>query len=1535
MIELNFSNIRTFDGSKDGGFEELICQLAHLSPPANADYFVRKEGAGGDAGVECFWKLKDGSEYAWQAKYFLDSINDSQWSQINDSVLTALNKHPLIKKYYICVPQDLPDSRKKGRGGKAVTSARDKWNSYCEAWQQEAIRKGKSVKFHFWGKHEIGLLLSQRENSKFNGRARYWFNELILTTEIFNNLIEKSKITLGERFTPEYHVDLPINKIFEGLGLTAEYKKNILIKIHEWIDLTKGLKGVIDDLIIVDLKYKKFSDNLVVIKKLSELFQIGVIKDNFFSNIQIYLFNLRKVIEFLYSLRRVYYNERDKKDSNFRSFVIHEIDKNLSATTSLDELLSSISTQAACVRQLLLEGEPGIGKSHLLCDIAISREQKNYPTVFVLGQHYQGGNPLDFLKRELDLVSVDDNTFLGALDACGEANKSNVLILIDAINEGKYNAEWRDWLVGLFHQIKQYSYLSIAISCRSTYVSYLIPDELKTRIVTQQHEGFRGYEHRAATIYLNKQGIVKPSAPILAPELTNPLFLKTCCKAIKQAGLTSFPKGLRGLVKVFEFYIQSTQQKISIAKSYRPHETIIKNALYGLAEELFPDYIYGLEYTTAFDLISSKDTRPNIGEPLYDLMLHEGILAEDVTYNHNSDTTSQPMPVVRFTYERFSDYLIANNLTKDITLQDLDTVFIKNKKFQTFLTKNRLKYIGILSGLNVIVAEKFNVELIDYFPKGVINNYIFEEVFVKTLTSRNPNSFTQRTLELFNEIPKYCYEDKRIDILLALSTEPGHPWNAERTNNWLKSFTVAERDACWSIYIARADTNEEDHEYESNLRSLLEWAMGTEVALAEPERIYLCTIILIWVTSTTNRKVRDEATKAVAHLLCYIPDSIISILSNFYDVNDPYIMERLYAATYGTLTNIDDVNCLTHVAEWIYGHHFKNKALYPHILLRDYLLSILLYVKYKEGLPEYIDEKTFLPPYRKNWELKDPINVSDIPSNEQNSIYRSVMGSMSDFSHYSMRSIRQITSTELNAEELRTGLYEKLKFANELESHLGNELHSIILREEKKRILKKLKESEIWKTLDLHEILDKINEENKELLLDPEVKEISIKDARRTWNQEKIKTDFELFVEKYKEAFTSEQRLKLKWLARLNSESTALQSKSRAQRWIYHRAMELGWTNDLFENFERNLRHESRQRPTIERVGKKYQWIAYHEYLAHLIDSFQFKSFYSSHDSVSEFFLGAWQFDERDIDPTLFLCKTHDDGWLVSDKKTWWQPIEACFSQSDKLNDLQDWLWNEDNLPRLSQVLTVVDESCREWLVLDGFVKFKKSPTLDKDKIPYQDVWYRINPVIIADEDFTHFKSAVVGQELCNPDLIQKVKIGYQSCLGESFWHPCIESQLDELFEEGFNCRLNDVEDIDAFCPVASYEHEGGTDDASVLHSINFRLPSPQLVENLNLKRKALTVNEWVDSTGNLVFYDPSLYAEGPSFALCRKDILGKWLQDNGYRLIWLIGGEKQLFTESTHHFYGRLNFNAFFSLKDDGIEGEVWSTKLEPEDER
>ena len=174
MQNIDFSQIRNHDGSQSKGFEELVCQLARLSKPENAKEFIRKDGAGGDAGVECYWKLQDGSEQAWQAKYFLKPLGSSQWSQISESVKSALNKHPDLTKYYICLPKDRNDSRRSSTTGRQITSELDKWNQNVEKWKAIAATKSMQVEFEYWGEHEI-LLMLQKDTSDFASIAKYWF----------------------------------------------------------------------------------------------------------------------------------------------------------------------------------------------------------------------------------------------------------------------------------------------------------------------------------------------------------------------------------------------------------------------------------------------------------------------------------------------------------------------------------------------------------------------------------------------------------------------------------------------------------------------------------------------------------------------------------------------------------------------------------------------------------------------------------------------------------------------------------------------------------------------------------------------------------------------------------------------------------------------------------------------------------------------------------------------------------------------------------------------------------------------------------------------------------------------------------------------------------------------------------------------------------------------------------------------------------------------------------------------------------------
>ena len=116
-----------------------------------------------------------------------------------------------------------------------------------------------------------------------------------------------------------------------------------------------------------------------------------------------------------------------------------------------------------------------------------------------------------------------------------------------------------------------------------------------------------------------------------------------------------------------------------------------------------------------------------------------------------------------------------------------------------------------------------------------------------------------------------------------------------------------------------------------------------------------------------------------------------------------------------------------------------------------------------------------------------------------------------------------------------------------------------------------------------------------------------------------------------------------------------------AQRWIFNRVVELGWTPALFAEFDRQVNRWSwdRRPDKAERIGKKYQWIAFYEFLARISDNFQYIG--DRWDARDAKYTGPWQVAYvRNIDPSCLL--TNDGG--DSKASAWWSPIK-CFPPSE------------------------------------------------------------------------------------------------------------------------------------------------------------------------------------------------------------------------------------------------------------------------------
>ena len=1496
-MDVNFTNIRAHNGSKNSGFEELVCQLAHLQKPENGSIFVRKEGAGGDAGVECYWILTDESEVCWQAKYFPDEMNASRWRQLDNSFTTALGKHPNLTKYVVCLPLDKSDSRKIGKGRKQVVSIEDEWKDHLSKWENMAQEQGRCVEFEYWGKHEVSLFLAI-DDPLYSGRALYWFNEPVLGFGTFKNIANSSEKSLGDRYTPEYNVNLPIAKSFDGLCLNDQWWKDLGKRTEELDDKkTQFFREIAKDHpdLLNTTKVKEFKSRCSEMSRI--LTDVLNQKD--------VLLNLQELRELLHEISR-YFMEKiwGNKDYKTESRFFHSFFDKLAVFSNF---LETKEIKAAETKAALLYGEAGIGKSHLLCDISLHRIGNNQPTIFLLGSQYAGGNPIELIKDAVDLKEYRHKQVLGAIDAAGEASSgSRALIVIDAINEGLNRDDWRNHIRSFLSELSEFSNIAILLSCRSTYLRYMLPDTINEKcLVLIKHPGFEGHEAAAAEKYLSRQGISKPNTPMLTPEFTNPLFLKTCCQALKARGLTSFPKGLRGVTGLFDFYIQSIEKTIARNKGYNPNEEIIKDALIEFSSKLFPDNLSGIPNRKARSLFEAHDPNTQRGDSLFDELLHEGILSEDISY----ESPDKGKPIIRFTYERFSDNFVAQQIVEQYNPENIDDIFSADQPLGSIILEHRYYgNAGIFEALAIIIAEKYNKELVDILPNDAnINEQWIAETFSNTVIWRTPDSFSDRTLELLNQQPPYLV----INILLKIATEPKHPWNVELIHRNLIDKEIAERDHFWSIHVASSGDSSRTYEEESTVTTLIEWSCFADIEEVEEERIRLCAITLLWFLTTPNREVRDKSTKSLVRILSKYPLLLPDLLHKFHSVNDLYLVERLYAVAYGVVCNITDPHIISRVADIVFELIFKGGKPTPHILLRDYAQGIMEFALYKELLANDIDVELFRPPYSSEWPLENPTEKEIdnlIGEGEYSGIKSSLMGSPGDFGNYTMSCVHEWSPTPISEPAPETGYGLKKKFA---EKHLSGEV--------KTEYLEKIKPIRRG-TLEPHSFPGDSKDKSN----------LKVRFVTKKSEDQKRKKE-ETLEGKIRAQLNNENKEYYRWLSGLADNGPAEFSRKRAQRWVCKRAYEFGWTEDLFFEFEKNRCSYSRgagsKNEAMERVGKKYQWIAFHEFLAHLSDNVHWISRGYS-DIEDETYCGPWQIHERDIDPTIWIRKNGEYGSYPKDVNIWWQPHRFSFSGIKGLTDQTKCLWDKTQIPKFPELLQVKDpDTQNQWTVLRGFWSEKQRKSRRKKDVSGLDAWFRINTIFVHKEDVSLVEEKLRNKVLIDPFVVHIPSRQYQGYLGEYPWYLVCE------FMSGWNDPDNDFKKLiptKHFVPVSQYEWESGNRDYSIDNYLSFYLPAKELVKSLDLRRADNEFGSWRNDDG-VVFCDPSVKQYGPSYALMDSQKLIEWLDENELDILWLIGGEKELFLSDMSKFYGSLVYSGLFKLVGGRPTGSLWFERREP----
>jgi hypothetical protein len=1272
---IDFTRIRgDLPEGQRGAFEELVCQLARRQ--AYDQSFRRIEGSGGDGGVECVHSGPAGGRVGYQAKYYCKP-GDIDWQAIDRSLDTALATYPDLSAYVVAIPCDFT-GRRRVRGGATSDGTWGEWDRRVEKWQAQITSQGRSVIFILWTATELASFLTPTEAG---GLRTYWFNQTEFSKNWFANRLNIALAGLDERYSRDDHVDLKIQELFDFIIRHPRARKMLFdelesiksrplpenqlqIKLKAPASALKAARDAIKNVIDIEPEFAALPQQPWRVENWVQLASHAATKTKDLGD----------------SLRKAYYDLRGVEGEAARrelQSLDYDLNDLYNQFYTLEELLRGRFLRAEKKRVALITGRAGTGKSHLLARIAEIAVSENRPVVFILGQQLRDGSLWPQILDRLGLQNQTVEDFLGALDAASERTGARGLILVDAINEGAGMRLWRSEIGSFLGQIERYANLACVFSCRSEYVDYLVP---KARLKSIPRFEIRGFETpeeqaKAARVYLDRRGISRPATPWLAPEFVNPLFLRSCCNALQREGKTEFPRGLTGTKEIFAFFLTSVAQHLGTDRDGTTDLVApTKATLLELASQMARDRKDHLYRDHVEEIARAKFKLFN-APPFttwLEVLQRNGLLRVDPDPSIKSaDPLLEAAEVVRFSFQRFQDHLMAEAVIVELT--DIKEALDANGLLSFVHNGKRIhaEWRGLVEALSIQLPERFQVEFVDALP-GSYNvwwhSWEIQDAFVQSIRWRTTSAFTQRALDLFNCLDS---ERERISLLIELAASTGHPWNAELIHRNLIRIKMVDRDVFWSLEVNKA--TEDSHP----LYVLIDWSLGLDRADISRQTYWLCALVLTWSFSSSNRRIRDLATKALTTVLLKQPDIFPQLSDAFREVDDGYILERLYAAAYGACC-IDPSSSRT--AEYVnktITNVFGQKLFLPNLLLRDYARGIVELANHLGIWQNGVAIGRYRPPYKS----KLPIfRLTDGSLNRladkagDKSIWHSC-DQYGDFGRYEIDpAIGKFVAVRLASPVPYSS---KEKF---------DRFEKDIVRNQSDRVaaLERLRNS-IWS--DFRVVFRLTGQRKPRRPTKTAVK----KHKREIYTAEREFTG--LLSQKERKRYCVEAK---PWLMNQKTKQPKQINLAGARRWVAKRAYDFGWRKELFEHDSGTRFEYKTDRALVERIGKKYQWLALSELLCRLSDNYWIGG--TSGDGTRKYDNPTDIGFSRDIDPTV-LPKNVEAGQESRIHELQINGPVITISQTPE-EELTKWPFAADLARNFERLVSRVDSNSGKWIVL-------------------------------------------------------------------------------------------------------------------------------------------------------------------------------------------------------------------------------------------
>lgn len=1342
----------------------------------------------------------------------------------------------------------------------------------------------------------IKLMLQSLDEKLTFHLSNDWLNEI-------NNL---AIADLGVRYTPELNVKLDIAQVFEGLGRTQAFHNVLYSHIDNF--LIKGKKLSQCDEISTPLS--------IIIQSLSSI--LGLYQEIDFSKLsevptKKFIDNLSRCQIAIDESESVLWELREKSKNACE--INNYSDKYLSILRELRELgyacnslltfINSTTVKLVNNPFLLLEGKAGIGKSHLLADVIKTRITSGHPSLFILGQQLTSNeSPWSQIFKRLQL-KITSREFLEKLNIYGKKTGKRILIFIDAINEGNGNIFWNDNINSFVGEIKQFEWLGLVMSVRTTYKSLTISDENVERNNFEVHEhiGFQNVELEAVNLFYDYYNIERPSSPNLNPEFKNPLFLKLLCEGLKKNGLTKVPVGFNGISNILNFFVEGVNKSLASPKKYAfdPSFPLVKEALNEIIKVKLNVGGSSISLKAAHSAVQSVVDGYITEKTFLSALIDEGLLTKGIVRNDDNSTEE----VIYVAFERFDDHLTVKFLLDNV--ENIENEFKCDGRLKCYFNDEYdiFRNSGVVEALSIQLPEKFGKELYELLPEFSDNHHLLE-AFIESLVWRDSNAIDFEKLIPFINKHVFCYEnsfDHFLEAAISISGLVDHPFNANFLHRWLTKHSLPDRDAFWTTQL-KYKYNED-----SAFRHLIDWAWDrTDKSYISDESIELVATSLCWFLTSCNRELRDCSTKALVSLLETRITVLIKIIDKFDGVDDPYVWERIFSVALGCTLRTDNIQELKYLSETVYQKIFSSKYVYPHILLRDYAREIIEFSTHLGVDLNGIELSKTKPPYKSCWPDEIP-SKEELESLYDKEIYcelwSSIMGG-GDFSRYTI-------GTNYNHSD-----WSGCKFG---ETPI-----------DRKKVFQTFKGKLTDEQKELYDATDPI-------VYDDNAEEITfggttiiLDRARGRKTQEEINKNKAFFKNSLGGDLLAEFETDIEpYLDHNNNllETDKYFDLRITERYIFNRVVELGWDPDKHGAFDRQIgtgrgRRESYQ----ERIGKKYQWIAYYEYMAKLADNFiRFEGY---RDERKEHpYQGPWEPYVRDIDPSILLKET--GAKVLSSQEMWWLNDEVF----DWTCSYKEWIESSTTITNPYGLIEVKDDNGDAWLVLESYPSWKEPKIIGNDDWghPRKEVWCHIKSYIVKVEEFKNFRDWAINQHFMGR-WMPEGSDRYQLFNREFYWSEAFHSFKSDYYGGSDWTSVSDQESrakiADVSITSVSYLWEEEF-DKSKIEALSFLKPSNLIFEKMRLTNGEIE-GSFKDQSGTMVCFAAEAIHASKAHLLVKKEPFLTMLSENGFKIVWTLLGEKGVIGGSltSNHHYGRQEFSGAFYFDDNQLKGshKIYSTQ-------